>query len=64
MVVGFTLTMKSVPIATNIVSSNPTHDELSSKQHYVMKFVCDLRQVSGVTRVLRFSPPIQLIATI
>ena len=26
-------------------------------QHYVMKFVSDLRQVSGFLRVLRFPPP-------
>ena len=29
-------------------------------QHYVMKFVSDLRQVGGFLRVLRFSPPIEL----
>ena len=33
-------------------------------QHYVIKFVSDLRQVDGVLRVLRFSPPIKLTATI
>ena len=29
-------------------------------QHYVMKFVSDLRQVGGFLRVLRFPPPIKL----
>jgi hypothetical protein len=29
-------------------------------QHYVIKFVSDLRQVSGFLRVLRFPPPIKL----
>jgi hypothetical protein len=29
-------------------------------QHYVKKFVCDLRQVNGFLRVLRFPPPIKL----
>ena len=29
-------------------------------QHYVIKFVSDLRQVGGFLRVLRFPPPIQL----
>jgi len=29
------------------VSSNPTHGEVYSKQHYVIKFVSDLQQVSG-----------------
>ena len=31
-------------------------------QHYVIKFVSDLRQVSGFLRVLRFPPPIKLTA--
>jgi hypothetical protein len=34
-----------------------------SIQHYVIKFVNDLRQVGGFLRVLRFPPPIQLTAT-
>ena len=33
-------------------------------QHYVIKFVSDLRQVGGFLRVLRFPPPINLTATI
>jgi len=33
-------------------------------QHYVITFVSDLRQVGGFLRVLRFPPPIKLIATI
>jgi hypothetical protein len=33
-------------------------------QHYVIKFVRDLQQVSDVPRILRFSPPIKLTATI
>jgi hypothetical protein len=33
-------------------------------QHYVIKFVSDLRQVSGFLRVLRSSPPIKPTATI
>jgi hypothetical protein len=33
-------------------------------QHYVIKFVSDLRQVSGFFLVLQFPPPIKLIATI
>ena len=43
---------------THIVSSNPTHGEVYSIQHYVIKFVNDLRQVRGFLRVLRFPPPI------
>jgi hypothetical protein len=41
-----------VPITTEVVSSNPIHDEMYSIQHYVIKFVSDLRQVSGFLRVL------------
>ena len=43
--------MQSVPITTKIVSSNPTHGEMYSIQHYVIKFV------SG------FSPGIQVSST-
>ena len=38
--------MQSVPIITNVVSSNPTHGEVYAIQHYVIKIVGDLRQVS------------------
>ena len=34
MVVGFTI--ESVPITTNVVSSNPTHEDMYSIQHYVI----------------------------
>ena len=37
----------SVPITTSIVSSNSAHGELYSIQHYVIKFVSDLLQISG-----------------
>ena len=33
-------------------------------QHYVIKFITDLRQVGGFLRVLRFPQPIKLTATI
>jgi hypothetical protein len=33
----------TVPITTNIVSSNPAHREVYLIQHYVIKFVNDLR---------------------
>ena len=58
------LPVLSVPIITEVVSSNPAHGEVSSIQHYVIKFVSDLRQVSGFLRVLRFPPSIKLTATI
>ena len=46
---------------TNVVSSNPTHGEMYQIQHYVIKFVSDLRQADGF---LRFPSPIKLAATI
>jgi hypothetical protein len=33
-------------------------------QHYVIKFVNDLRQVGGFLRVLRFPSPVNLTSTI
>jgi hypothetical protein len=33
-------------------------------QHYVTKFVSDLRQVGGFLRVLRYHPLIELTSTI
>ena len=38
--------------------------EVYSIQHYVIKFVSDLRQVSGLLQVLWFPLPIKLTATI
>ena len=56
------LPVQSVPIATKVVSSNPVHGELYSIQHYVIKFVSDLRQVDGFLQVLQFPPLIKLTA--
>jgi hypothetical protein len=53
------LPMLSVHITTD-VSSNPSHGDVLSIQHYVLKFVSDLRQVGGFLRVRRFPPPIKL----
>ena len=58
-VIGF-LPIQSVPITTNVMSSNTTQ----AIQHYVIKFDNDLRQVGGFRRVLRFPPPIKLTSTI
>ena len=41
------LPMQSVPIITNVVSSNHVHGEVYSIQHYVIKFFSNLLQVSG-----------------
>ena len=40
------LPMRSVPVTTKFVSSNPIHVKVYSIQHYLVKFVSDLRQVS------------------
>ena len=58
------LPMQSVPITIKVVSSNPVHGEVYLIQHYVIKFVSDLRQVGGFLQVLQFSPPIKLTAKI
>jgi hypothetical protein len=41
------LPLQSVPVSTNVVSSNPAHDEIYLIQHYVIKFVSEFRHVSG-----------------
>ena len=46
--------MQSLPITTKVVSSNPVHGEVYSIQHYVIKFVSDLRQVVGFLRYSGF----------
>jgi hypothetical protein len=45
--------MQSVPITTDVVSSSLDQGEVYKLQHYVIKFVSDLRQVGGFLRVLR-----------
>jgi hypothetical protein len=50
------LPMQSVPITTKVISSNATHGEVYLIQHYVIKFVSYLRQVSGFLGVLQFPP--------
>jgi hypothetical protein len=45
--------MQSVPITTNVASSNPAHGEVYSIQHYVITFVSDLRQVGSFLQVQR-----------
>ena len=58
MVVYLQLLVQTVSIKTEVVSSNPTHGEAYSIQHYVIKFV------SGFFTVFRFQPSIKLIAKI
>ena len=47
------LPVQSVPITTKVVSSNPVHGEVYAIQHYVIKFVSDLRRIVGILRVLQ-----------
>ena len=54
-VLDWQLPMQSVPITTKVVSSNPFHGEVYSIQLYVIKFVSDLRQISGFLPALWFS---------
>ena len=58
------LPVQSVPITTKVVSSNPWRGVLESIQHYVIKFVNELRQVGGFLWVLEFPTSIKLTATI
>jgi hypothetical protein len=44
--------MQSVPITTSVVSSNPSHGEVYSIQHYVIKFVSHLQQVGGFLLII------------
>jgi hypothetical protein len=48
--------MPSVPIIIKVVSLNPDHGEVHPIQHYVIKFVSDLRLVYGFLR----GPPVSL----
>ena len=52
---GIQLPMQSMPITTNVVSSNPAHVEVYSIQHYGIKFVSYLWHVGGFLWVLRSS---------
>ena len=57
MVVGFT-------IYNYVVSSNCVHGEMYLIKHYVIKFVSDLRQISGFLWILWFPPRIKTDATL
>ena len=47
-----------------MLCSNPVHGGVYWIQHYVIKFVSDLRQVGDSLQILQFPPPIKLTATI
>ena len=56
------LLMQSVPITIDVVISNLDQGEVL--EHYLIKFVSGLKQVSGFLRDRRFPPPITLTVTI
>jgi hypothetical protein len=50
------LSMQSVPVTSNVVSSNPAQGEVYSIELYVTKFVSDLWQVGAcVNDILPFT---------
>jgi hypothetical protein len=51
-------------LLANVVSSNPTHDEVYSIQHYVIKYVSELRRLAGFLLVLTNKTDGQYIAEI
>jgi hypothetical protein len=52
------LHVQSVPIITKLVNSKPVHGKVYSLQHYVIKFVSDLRQIGGILlKVTPLDPP-------
>jgi hypothetical protein len=50
-----------MPITTKVVSWNSVHIAVNSIQHYVIKFVSDLQQVSGFLQVLRLLHRLNLL---
>jgi len=58
------LPMQSVPITTEVLSSNPANSEVFWIQHYVIKFVSTFQQFGCFLQVLQFPPPIKLTVTI
>ena len=64
MVVGFTTTYAINTYVHKSSEVEPCSGEVYSIQHYVIKFVSDLRPVCCFLQVLWFLPPIKLTATI
>jgi hypothetical protein len=56
-VVGFPTTCAISVYHYQVVNSNPVHAEVYSMQHYVIKFVSDLRHVGGFLCVFQFPTP-------
>ena len=64
MVVGFTTTYAIIAYHHWSCEFKSRSSDVCSIQHYMIKFVSDLRQVDGVLRTPRFPPPIKLTTTI
>jgi hypothetical protein len=63
-VVGFIITYAISTYRHQRCEFESRSGEMYAIQHYVIKFVSDLRQVSGFLLVFRFHLPIKLTATI
>ena len=63
-VVGFTTTYAISAYHHKRCEFESRSGDVYSIQHYVIKFVSDLRQIDGFHRVLEFPPAIKLTATI
>jgi hypothetical protein len=63
MVVGF-ITTYAISAYHHSCKFETRSGKVFSIQHYMIKFVCDLRQISGFIQVLQFPPPIKLTAMI
>jgi hypothetical protein len=46
--------IRNITLISKVVSSNPADGEAYSTQYHVIKFVSDMRQVSGFLRVFRY----------
>jgi hypothetical protein len=58
------MTFKFVPKYNWMLQKEIPKKHFVSIQHYVIKFVSDLRQVGGFLRTLRLPPSIKLTTTI
>ena len=58
MIIGFTTTC-AISAYRHFLSCECDHRSWYWIQHYVLKFIGDLRQVGDILRVLQFPPPIK-----
>ena len=58
------LPMQSVPITTEVLSSNPVNGEVFWMQHYVIMFFSTFQQFGWFLQVLQCPPPIKLTITV